>query len=175
MRPIKRSKHTFGKKIKLYPEAMSPLPCVSYGGRWFLRKERRLVRNKETPNQALKRPATVSPCVSKDAFAGGLLRVFFPRTARWRRSLQLFQVRIIRESQNLVEIEASPERQKGPGGEGFLDRRKFEGPIPEMVEDAISHVHASIRKINVIEGLHRREIPEYTQEAADLLAVLPRR
>ena len=44
------------------------------------------------------------------------------------------------------------EAEKGPGGERFLDNRKFEGPIPEMVTEAINHVHASIRKSSLIEG-----------------------
>jgi ATP-dependent DNA helicase RecG len=57
------------------------------------------------------------------------------------------------------------EAEKGPAGERFLDSRKFEGPIPEMVEEAIAHVHASIRKSSLIEGLYRRDIPEYPQEA----------
>jgi ATP-dependent DNA helicase RecG len=57
------------------------------------------------------------------------------------------------------------ETEKGPGGKRFLDNRKFEGAIPEIVEDAINHVHASIRKSRLIEGLYRRDVPEYPQEA----------
>lgn len=57
------------------------------------------------------------------------------------------------------------ETTKGPGGERFLDNRKFEGPIPELVTEASNHVHASIRKSSLIEGLYRRDIPEYPQEA----------
>src|SRR5208337_4665842 len=36
---------------------------------------------------------------------------------------------------------------------------------PQMVEDALNHVHASIRKSSLIEGLYRRDIPEYPHEA----------
>jgi ATP-dependent DNA helicase RecG len=57
------------------------------------------------------------------------------------------------------------ETEKGPGGERFLDNRKFEGSISETVEEAINHVRASIRKSSLIEGLYRRDIPEYPQEA----------
>lgn len=57
------------------------------------------------------------------------------------------------------------ETEKTPRGERFLDNRKFEGPIPEMVEDAVNHVMASIRKGSLIEGLYRRDIPEYPEEA----------
>src|SRR5208283_5011026 len=55
--------------------------------------------------------------------------------------------------------------EKTPRGERFLDNRKFEGPIPEMVSDAANHVLASIRKSSLIEGLFRRDIPEYPEEA----------
>jgi ATP-dependent DNA helicase RecG len=57
------------------------------------------------------------------------------------------------------------ETEKTPRGERFLDNRKFEGPIPDMVEDAVNHVMASIRKGSLIEGLYRRDIPEYPEEA----------
>ena len=57
------------------------------------------------------------------------------------------------------------ETEKTPRGERFLDNRKFEGAIPEMVEDAVNHVMASIRKGSLIEGLYRRDIPEYPEEA----------
>ena len=52
-----------------------------------------------------------------------------------------------------------------PRGERFLDNRKFEGAIPEMVENAVNYVMASIRKSSLIEGLWRRDIPEYPEEA----------
>ncbi|MFZ4440533.1 MAG: ATP-binding protein [Syntrophales bacterium] len=53
------------------------------------------------------------------------------------------------------------ETEKTPRGERFLDNKKFEGPIPEMVESAVNHVLAGIRKSSLIEGLLRRDIPEY--------------
>jgi len=57
------------------------------------------------------------------------------------------------------------ETEKTPRGERFLDNRKFEGPIPEMVESVFNYVMASIRKSSLIEGLWRRDIPEYPEEA----------
>lgn len=57
------------------------------------------------------------------------------------------------------------ETEKTPRGERFLDNRKFEGSIPEMVGDAVNHIMASIRKGSLIEGLYRRDIPEYPEEA----------
>jgi len=53
------------------------------------------------------------------------------------------------------------ETEKTPRGERFLDNQKFEGPIPEMVESAVNHVLAGIRKSSLIDGLLRRDIPEY--------------
>lgn len=57
------------------------------------------------------------------------------------------------------------ETEKTPRGERFLDNRKFEGPIPDMVEAAVNYVMASIRKSSLVEGLLRRDIPEYPEEA----------
>jgi ATP-dependent DNA helicase RecG len=57
------------------------------------------------------------------------------------------------------------ETERTPRGERFLDNRKFEGAIPEMVEAAVNHILASIRKSSLIEGLYRRDIPEYPEEA----------
>lgn len=57
------------------------------------------------------------------------------------------------------------EAEKTPRGERFLDNRKFEGSLPDMVEAAVNYVMASIRKSSLIEGLLRRDIPEYPEEA----------
>jgi ATP-dependent DNA helicase RecG len=64
-----------------------------------------------------------------------------------------------------VQYYGTTEEELTPRGARFLDNRKFEGTIPEMVEGALNHVLASIRKSNLIEGLLRREIPEYPNEA----------
>jgi len=52
-----------------------------------------------------------------------------------------------------------------PRGERFLDNRKFEGRIPEMIKAAHTHVMGSIRHSTLIQGVFSREIPEYPQEA----------
>ncbi len=57
------------------------------------------------------------------------------------------------------------EMEKTPRGERFLDNRKFEGHIPIMVESVVNHILATIRKSSLIEGLYRRDIPEYPEEA----------
>lgn len=57
------------------------------------------------------------------------------------------------------------EEEPTPRGERFLDNRKFEGAIPEMIEQATNHVLASIRKSSLIEGLYRRDVPEYPESA----------
>ena len=64
-----------------------------------------------------------------------------------------------------LQYYGTTDAEKTPRGERFLDNRKFEGPIPEMVTDAVNHVLASIRKSSLIEGLFRRDIPEYPEEA----------
>ncbi|NLY01869.1 MAG: hypothetical protein GXY83_37765 [Rhodopirellula sp.] len=64
-----------------------------------------------------------------------------------------------------LQFYGTTETEKTPRGERFLDNRKFEGPIPEMVTDTVNHVLASIRKSSLIEGLFRRDVPEYPEEA----------
>jgi ATP-dependent DNA helicase RecG len=64
-----------------------------------------------------------------------------------------------------LQFYGTTETEKTPRGERFLDNRKFEGPIPEMAESAINYVMSSIRKSSLIEGLYRRDIPEYPEEA----------
>lgn len=64
-----------------------------------------------------------------------------------------------------LQYYGTTETEKTTRGERFLDNRKFEGTIMEMVEGAANHVLASIRKSSLIEGLYRRDIPEYPEEA----------
>jgi ATP-dependent DNA helicase RecG len=64
-----------------------------------------------------------------------------------------------------LQYYGTTETEKTPRGERFLDNRKFEGTIPEMAESAANYVMASVRKSSLIEGLWRRDIPEYPEEA----------
>ena len=54
---------------------------------------------------------------------------------------------------------------KGPRGERFMDSAKFEGPIPEMIEEAVRRVIANMRQSTLIEGLLHRVLLEYPEEA----------
>lgn len=76
--------------------------------------------------------------------------------------LQAFEPQLVI---TFLQFYGTTETEKTPRGERFLDNRKFEGPIPEMVENAVNHVLASIRKSSLIEGLWRRDVPEYPEEA----------
>jgi ATP-dependent DNA helicase RecG len=62
-----------------------------------------------------------------------------------------------------LQYYGTTEAEMTPRGERFLDNRKFEGSIPEMLEQTVNHVLASIRKSSLIEGLYRRNIPEYPE------------
>lgn len=64
-----------------------------------------------------------------------------------------------------LQYYGTTETEKTPRGERFLDNRKFEGRIPEMVESAVNYILTSMRKSSLIEGLWRRDIPEYPTEA----------
>ncbi|MBI2843051.1 MAG: putative DNA binding domain-containing protein [Armatimonadetes bacterium] len=64
-----------------------------------------------------------------------------------------------------VQYYGVTEVEKTPRGERFLDNRKFEGPVAAIVQGSVDHILASIRKSSLIEGLWRRDIPEYPIEA----------
>jgi ATP-dependent DNA helicase RecG len=64
-----------------------------------------------------------------------------------------------------VQFYGTTEVEKTPQGARFVDSRRFEGPIPEMVTQAETYVLAAMRKAVLIDNVFRREIPEYPQEA----------
>ncbi len=64
-----------------------------------------------------------------------------------------------------LQYYGTTEIEPTPRGERFLDNRKFEGTIPEMIESAVNYVMASIKKSSLIEDLWRKDIPEYPEEA----------
>lgn len=57
------------------------------------------------------------------------------------------------------------EDELGPHGERFVDNRSFEGPIPAMLDAALFHIVGALRKSSLIDGLFRREVPEYPELA----------
>ncbi|MFH1891242.1 MAG: ATP-binding protein [Candidatus Zixiibacteriota bacterium] len=63
-----------------------------------------------------------------------------------------------------VQYFGTTESEKTPQGARFVDNRALEGSIPEMVEQAETYVLGAMRKSTLIEGLFRRDIPEYPQE-----------
>lgn len=66
-----------------------------------------------------------------------------------------------------LQYYGTTEIEKTPRGERFLDNQKFEGTIQEMVERAVNHVLANIRKSSLIEGLYRRDIDESDPTTSD--------
>lgn len=54
---------------------------------------------------------------------------------------------------------------KGPRGERFLDNRRFEGQLAEIVDDAVQRVVANMRHGTLIEGVFHRTLLEYPEEA----------
>jgi ATP-dependent DNA helicase RecG len=55
--------------------------------------------------------------------------------------------------------------EEAPSGERFLDNRKFEGTIKEIIDNATDYVMASMRKGSLIRGVTRQDIPEYPEVA----------
>lgn len=57
------------------------------------------------------------------------------------------------------------EDERTPQGARFVDNRRFEGPILEMLDQAEIYILGAMRKASLIDGMFRRDIPEYPQEA----------
>jgi ATP-dependent DNA helicase RecG len=55
--------------------------------------------------------------------------------------------------------------EEAPTGERFLDNRKFEGTIKEIIDGAVAYVMASMRKGSLIRGVTRQDIYEYPEVA----------
>ena len=64
-----------------------------------------------------------------------------------------------------VQYYGTTEEEKTPQGARFVDSRRFEGPIPEMIDQAERYAFAAMRKAALIDGVFRREIPEYPPAA----------
>jgi ATP-dependent DNA helicase RecG len=64
-----------------------------------------------------------------------------------------------------LQYYGTTEDERAPRGERFVDNQRFEGPIPEMVDRAETYVAVALRKASLIEGMFRRDIPEYPREA----------
>jgi ATP-dependent DNA helicase RecG len=64
-----------------------------------------------------------------------------------------------------LQYYGTTEEERTPRGERFMDNQRFEGPIPEMIDRAEIYVMGAMRKASLIEGMFRRDIPEYPREA----------
>src|SRR5262245_13602281 len=64
-----------------------------------------------------------------------------------------------------VQYYGTTEVKRTHQGARFVDSRRFEGPISEMIKQAEIYVLGTMRKAVLIDGVFRRELPEYPQEA----------
>jgi len=55
--------------------------------------------------------------------------------------------------------------EEAPSGERFLDNRKFDGTVKEIIDNATDYVMAGMRKGSLIRGVTREDIPEYPEVA----------
>lgn len=55
--------------------------------------------------------------------------------------------------------------EEAPTGERFLDNRKFEGTVKEIIDASTAYVMASMRKGSLIRGVLREDVPEYPEVA----------
>jgi len=64
-----------------------------------------------------------------------------------------------------VQYFGTTEDEKTPQGARFVDNRRFEGPITEMVDEAETYIMSAMRKSSLIDGMFRRDITEYPKES----------
>ena len=64
-----------------------------------------------------------------------------------------------------VQFAGTDETTKGPIGERFVDNKEFVGSVAGMVDAAESYIMGHIRTRSLIDGLFRRDIPEYPRDA----------
>ncbi|HQJ50904.1 MAG TPA: ATP-binding protein [Anaerolineae bacterium] len=55
--------------------------------------------------------------------------------------------------------------ERGPRRQRFLDSARFDGPLPQVVEDAVRRVAANMQQSTLVEGIFHRTLPEYPEEA----------
>lgn len=63
-----------------------------------------------------------------------------------------------------VQYYGVTEAERTPRGARFVDNRRFEGSVVEMVEEAETYIMSAMRKSSLIDGMFRRDIPEYPRE-----------
>ena len=64
-----------------------------------------------------------------------------------------------------VQYFGTTEDERTPQGARFVDNRRFEGPITEMVQEAETYIMSAMRKSSLIDGMFRRDIMEYPRES----------
>lgn len=65
----------------------------------------------------------------------------------------------------LVDVAVHPGTRKSePGMPRFLDRVLYDGPMAEMIDDAVNAVARNLRTVSVVEGAGRRDEPEIPLE-----------
>jgi ATP-dependent DNA helicase RecG len=64
-----------------------------------------------------------------------------------------------------VQYYDTAEEEKTPQGARFVDSRRFEGQVPEIIKQAETYVLGAMCKAVLIDGMFRREIPKYPREA----------
>jgi len=64
-----------------------------------------------------------------------------------------------------VVLAGTTSDERGPRGERFLDNRRVEGTIPEMIGETEKAIQYNMRRSTVVSGFVRQDIDEYPREA----------
>ncbi len=55
--------------------------------------------------------------------------------------------------------------EPGPGGERFMDNRRFEGPIPGLIRPVLDALQRNMKRRTIVRGLFREDLWEYPDTA----------
>lgn len=66
---------------------------------------------------------------------------------------------------SFVQFYGTTEDENTPTGARYLDNRTFDGALPRVVDAAVRHVLSRIGRSSLIDGIFRRDTPEYPEKA----------
>jgi ATP-dependent DNA helicase RecG len=94
--------------------------------------------------------------------ADGILRPTLAGLLMFGSYLQRFEQQMVVV---FLQFYGTTTTEEAPSGERFLDNRKFDGTVKEIIDNATTYVMAGMRKGSLIRGVTRQDIPEYPEVA----------
>lgn len=139
--------------LEIVQEASSDQFDSELIGKFLNRVRSRRPRLRELPDTQLLEQMGVINTEGQVTLAG--LLCFSINPQRWFPSLTI----------TFIHYPGDTEDELGSTGDRFLDNRRFDGPLPHALDDALTTIVREMKKRNLIDGLIRKEIPEYPIDA----------